>query len=87
MNRPGVPQPELDLHGLTVDEALPEIDRFLYDAYVARIRSVRIVHGKGTGALRNAVRAWLPKHHLVKSFRRGGHAEGGGGVTIVELVE
>ena len=81
------PEPELDLHRLTVDEALPKIDQFLYEAYVARIPSVRIVHGKGTGALRNAVRAWLPKHHLVKSFRWAEQEEGGGGVTIVDVVE
>ena len=79
--------PELDLHRLTVDEALPKIDQFLYEAYIARTPSVRIVHGKGTGALRNAVRSWLPKHHLVKSFRWAEPEEGGGGVTVVNLVD
>ncbi|MFC2000001.1 Smr/MutS family protein [Chloroflexota bacterium] len=87
MEQPGTPAPELDLHRLTVDEALPKIDQFLYEAYINQRPSVRIVHGKGTGALRNAVRAWLPRHHLVKSFRWAEQEEGGGGVTIVDLVE
>lgn len=87
MDLSGTPVPELDLHRLTVDEALPRIDEFLYDAYVARRQSVRIVHGKGTGALRNAVRTWLPRHQLVKSFRWAEQEEGGGGVTVVNLVD
>lgn len=86
MRRDSSADPELDLHRLTVDEALPRIDQFLYEAYVARISCVRIVHGKGTGALRTAIRAWLPKHHLVKSFRRAEEVVGGSGVTIVELI-
>ena len=87
MNASSGAEPELDLHRLTIDEALPKVDQFLYDAYVARIASVRIVHGKGTGALRRAVRTWLPKHHLVRSIRWAEQEEGGGGVTIVELVD
>ena len=79
--------PELDLHRLTTDEALPRIDQFLYESYVARISSVRIVHGKGTGALRSAVRDYLPTHHLVKSFRLAGKEDGGVGVTVVKLVD
>ncbi|OGO05261.1 MAG: hypothetical protein A2Y60_04855 [Chloroflexi bacterium RBG_13_54_9] len=78
---------ELDLHRLTIDEALPKVDQFLYDAYVSRVYSVRIVHGKGTGVLRSAVRGYLPQHHLVKSFRLAGREEGGVGVTIVKLVD
>jgi DNA mismatch repair protein MutS2 len=81
------PQPELDLHGLAVDEALVMIDQFLYDAYVARIASVRLVHGKGTGTLRKAIRSWLPKHQLVKSFRWAEPEAGGSGATVVELVD
>ena len=81
------PEPELDLHRLTVDEALPRIDEFLYQAYVAHTASVRIVHGKGTGALRSAIRAWLPKHQLVKSFRWAEREAGGSGATIVDLVD
>jgi DNA mismatch repair protein MutS2 len=79
--------PELDLHRLTVDDALPKIDQFLYESYVDRVLSVRIVHGKGTGALRSAVRNYLPTHHLVKSFRLAGKGEGGVGVTIVKLAD
>lgn len=81
------PEPELDLHRLTIDEALPLIDEFLYEAYLARIASVRIVHGKGTGALRAAIRAWLPKHQLVKSYRWADQEVGGSGATIVDLIE
>jgi len=80
-------QPELDLHGLAVDEALFLVDQFLYDAYVARVPAVRLVHGKGTGTLRNAVRAWLPRHRLVKSFRWAEPGAGGSGATVVELID
>ena len=79
------PYPELDLHRLTVEEAMPRLDRFLYETYAAGIHSVRVVHGKGTGKLRSSVRAWLPRQTLVKSFRVGFPWEGGDGVTIVEL--
>ncbi len=79
--------PELDLHRLRVDEALPRLDLYLYEAYLAGISRVRVVHGKGTGTLRQVVRDWLPKHHLVKSFRPAEPEEGGGGVTVVDLVE
>ncbi len=78
---------ELDLHGLTVDEALPQVDQYLYDAYIAEVLSVRLVHGKGTGALRQAVREQLRAHSLVKSFRPGGPGEGGEGVTIVQMAD
>jgi len=87
MDSSASPEPELDLHCLTVDEALPRLDQYLYEAYVVGIPSVRVVHGKGTGTLRQVVREWLPRHHLVKSFRPAEPEEGGGGVTIVELVE
>ena len=87
MNSSASSEPELDLHRLTIDEALPRIDQFLYEAYVAKIPSVRIVHGKGTGILRSAVRDYLPAHHLVKSFRPAEQDEGGGGVTIVKLAD
>lgn len=80
-------EPELDLHRLTIDEALPRVDQFLYESYVARKSSVRIIHGKGTGVLRKAVRDYLPGHYLVKSFRRADKEEGGGGVTVVRLVD
>jgi DNA mismatch repair protein MutS2 len=81
------PYPELDLHRLTVDEAIPRLEQFLYEAYCAGITAVRVNHGKGSGTLRASVRAWLPKQESVKSFRTGMPWEGGDGVTIVELAE
>ena len=77
---------EIDLHRLTVEEALPKLDKFLYDAFQAGFYDVRVVHGKGTGTLRQAVRRELARHPLVESYRPGGYGEGGpDGVTIVEL--
>jgi len=78
---------ELDLHSLTVEEALPALDRYLSDAFLAGYCEVRIVHGKGSGTLRQAVTRELKKHPLVRSFRIGGHREGQTGVTIVQLTE
>ncbi|MBE3589378.1 MAG: endonuclease MutS2 [Firmicutes bacterium] len=78
-------RPELDLHGLTVDEALPLVDKYLDDAYLAGLRTVRLVHGKGTGALRQAVRRFLATHRLVDSFRPGAADEGGPGTTVARL--
>ncbi|MDH5363686.1 MAG: Smr/MutS family protein [Dehalococcoidia bacterium] len=77
---------ELCLRHLTVDEALFRLDQYLNDAFMAALPSVRIVHGKGTGTLRQAVHEVLAKHPLVKSFRPGDYGEGDYGVTIVELV-
>ncbi len=77
--------PELDLHALTVDEALPIIHGYLNDACLAGLKEVRIVHGKGTGALRQVVMRELKSHPLVKSFRVGNRFEGSTGATIVEL--
>jgi DNA mismatch repair protein MutS2 len=76
---------ELSLRCLTVDEALWRLDQYLYDAFMAGLSSVRIVHGKGTGKLRHAVHDSLAKHPLVKSYRLGDYGEGDYGVTIVEL--
>jgi len=76
---------ELRLRRLTVDEALSLLEQYLYDAYMADLPSVRIVHGKGTGELRRAVHRFLATHPLVKSYRLGGYGEGGYGVTMVEL--
>ena len=64
---PVIPQIELDLHGMTVDEAIPLVDRYLEDSYNQYMRQVWIVHGKGTGVLREAVRGHLKDHRLVKS--------------------
>lgn len=73
---------EINLLGKTVDEALSELDKYLDDAYLAHLPSVRIVHGKGTGALRKAVQGHLKKVKYVESFRLGEHGEGDAGVTI-----
>jgi len=78
-------KPELYLRRLTVDEALFRLDRYLNDAFVAGLPIVRLIHGKGTGTLRQAVREELKNHPLVKSFRPAEREEGGDGATIVEL--
>jgi len=77
---------ELHLRRLTVDEALLKLDQYLDNAFMTGLYQVRVVHGKGTGTLRQAVREQLAKHPLVKSYRPGNYGEGGAGVTIVELV-
>ena len=79
--------PEINLLGKTVDEALSELDKYLDDAYLAHLKSVRIVHGKGTGALRNAVQKHLRKTKYVDSFRLGEFGEGDAGVTIAIFKE
>ena len=76
---------ELRIRHLTVDEALFRLDKYLDDAFMAGLPSVRIVHGKGTGTLKRAVHKVLAKHPLVKSFRLGDYGEGDYGVTIVEM--
>lgn len=76
---------EINLLGKTVDEALSELDKYLDDAYLAHLPSVRIVHGKGTGALRNAVQGYLRKNKIIKSYRLGEFGEGDAGVTIAEF--
>ena len=78
---------EIRLRHLTVDEALLKLDQYLNDAFVAGLYQVTIVHGKGTGTLRQAVREHLARHSLVKSYRPGDRWEGGFGVTIVQLAE
>ena len=78
---------EINLLGKTVDEALSELDKYLDDAYLAHLPSVRIVHGKGTGALRKAVQGYLRKNRVIKSFRLGEFGEGDAGVTIAEFKE
>ena len=68
-----------------VDEAVAKLDKYLDDAYISRIPQVRIVHGKGTGALRNGVTAYLRGVPYIKSFRLGEIGEGDTGVTIVDF--
>lgn len=79
--------PEINLLGKTVDEAISVLDKYLDDAYLSHLKSVRIVHGKGTGALRQAVHQHLKRIKYVKSFRLGEYGEGDAGVTIAEFKE
>jgi len=85
---PKVPSPglELNLRGQTAEEALPRLDRYLNDAYLAGLPRVRIIHGKGTGTLRRVVRDFVKRHPLVADWRPGDQYEGGEGATVVELV-
>lgn len=76
---------EINVIGLTVDEAIPLVDKFLDDCFLAKLETARIVHGKGTGKLRQGIHAFLKKQKRVKSFRIGTYGEGEMGVTIVEL--
>ena len=76
---------EINLLGKTVDEAISSLDKYLDDAYLAHLPSVRIVHGKGTGALRKAVQDYLRRCKYVKSYRQGEYGEGDAGVTIAEF--
>lgn len=76
---------EINLLGKTVDEAIAELDKYLDDAYLSHLPTARIVHGKGTGALRNAVQSHLKRVSYVKSYRNGEIGEGDAGVTIVEF--
>lgn len=76
---------EINLLGMTCDEAISALDKYLDDAYVAHLPSVRIVHGKGTGALRKAVSDHLRRQSYIKSFRLGEFGEGDAGVTIAEF--
>jgi DNA mismatch repair protein MutS2 len=87
-NSPAAPDiNEVHLRRLTIDEALFKLDQYLHDSFVAGLYQVRVIHGKGTGTLRQAVREELGRHPLVKSYRPGGYGEGGAGVTIAELAE
>ncbi len=76
---------EINLLGRTVDEAIAELDKYLDDAYIAHLKSVRIVHGKGTGALRKGIHDYLRRQKHVFSFRLGEFGEGDAGVTIVDF--
>ena len=78
-------KPEINVLGLTVDEAVPLIDKYIDDCFVAKLSPIRIVHGKGTGALRNGIHRYLKNNKFVDSFRLGTFGEGEMGVTIVSL--
>ena len=77
--------PEINLLGKTVDEAVSELDKYLDDALLSHLSTVRVVHGKGTGALRKGIHEFLRRQKHVKSYRLGEFGEGDAGVTIVEL--
>jgi len=76
---------EVYIRHLTVDEALLKLDKDINDAFMAGLYQIMVIHGKGTGTLRQVARELISKHPLVKSYRPGGYGEGGSGVTIVEL--
>ncbi|HKM18393.1 MAG TPA: endonuclease MutS2 [Limnochordia bacterium] len=80
-------KPEIDLRGYTVDDAEAAVDKYLDDAVLSSITQVRIIHGKGTGTLREAIQNQLSSHPYVKSFRLADPNQGGSGVTIVELAD
>ena len=77
--------PELDLRGMETLEAIPVMERYIDSAVMGKLHTVTIIHGKGTGALRQAVQQALRKNKAVKSFRLGRYGEGETGVTVVEL--
>ena len=85
MNKSLTVATEINLLGKTVDEAVAELDKYLDDASLAHLSSVRIVHGKGTGTLRQGIHKYLKRQKHVKSFRLGAFGEGDAGVTIAEL--
>ena len=85
LNELNVPGPEVHLRGLTVDEAMEKIDKYLDSAVVSGLTQIYIIHGKGTGTLRKVISEYLKKHSAVKSFRLGDWNEGGAGVTVVQL--
>jgi len=76
---------EINVIGLTVDEALPLVDKFIDDCFLAKLQTARIVHGKGTGKLRHAIQTHLKNNKRIKSYRTGTYGEGEMGVTIIEL--
>ena len=76
---------ELDIRGMNIEEAFVELDKFIDDCLIASIPQARIIHGKGTGVLRNAVQTYLKKHKSVRTFRLGVYGEGENGVSIVEF--
>ena len=78
---------DLDLHGLTVEEAIPLVDTFLYESLKTGLHRVWVIHGRGTGALRRTVRYHLTNHPLVRSCTTAGKNHGGIGATQIELAD
>ena len=83
LSKAGTISVELNLIGCTTDEAIPKLEKYLDDACLSHLETVRIVHGKGTGALRNAVWNYLKRMKYVKSYKLAEYGEGDAGVTIV----
>jgi len=78
---------EIDLHGMTIDEAIPLVDEFLHKSFKARVHRVWVIHGKGTGTLRTAVRSYLTRHPLVSRCSTADGWRGGNGCTQVEMID
>ena len=78
---------EIDLHGLTIEEAIPLVDKFLHRAFKSRTNRVWVIHGKGTGALSSAMKEYLRKHPLVARCSRADGSRGGIGSTQVEMID
>jgi DNA mismatch repair protein MutS2 len=87
MEKPATVRQDLDIRGMTGDEALPLIDKFIDDAILSGLNRVDVIHGKGTGALRKKVTDFLASHARVKGYHPGEWNEGGMGVTVIELSE
>ena len=85
MSKSASVSPEINLIGKTTDEAIMLLDKYLDDAFISRMKTVRIIHGKGTGVLRKTLQEYLKDHRLVKSYQSGDYHSGGLGVTEVEL--
>ena len=79
------PSTELDIRGMASDEGIIELDNFIDGALLSGVETITVIHGKGTGVLKNAVRTHLKTHRSVKSFRRGMYGEGEDGVTVITL--
>lgn len=76
---------EIDLRGKNIEEAILDLDKYLDDVYISGLKEVFVIHGKGTGALREGLQSYFKRHRIIKSFRVGKYGEGGAGVTVLEI--